>query len=142
MLLNNQIQIHPLTKKRHGNRPTSHCSCTSPPRVDHPIHNNKTAALMSLHLITLRLNLCLLSFIISFFLYFLYTCTQRVDNSRACEGHASPNSSASCFPSLAIAEHEPHFFPFYKRSINYPTLFGKKQCERVALYYFTLSWYK
>lgn len=36
-------------RNRRGNRPISHCSCTSPPRVDHPVHNNKTAALMSLH---------------------------------------------------------------------------------------------
>lgn len=66
-------------------------------------------------LIILRFNLCLLSFIISFFsLLFLYICVHKeFHNLRACEGHVSPNSSASFYFQIS---HD--FFPFYEYSID------------------------
>lgn len=67
--------------RRNRWKPTNHIAPTSHPRVDHPIHNNKTAALMSLHLIYLRLNFWSFIFILFTllfdFFYFLlfFTCT-------------------------------------------------------------------
>lgn len=108
-------------RNRHGNRPTSHCSCTSPPRVDHPIHNNKTAALMSLHWLLFASIFVFYVLSSLFSLLSVYCVHKRVDNSRACERHASLNSSVNCcyFLSLTIAEHGLHFFLSYKHSIIY-----------------------
>lgn len=86
-------------RNRHGNRPFSHCFCTSPPRVDHPIHNNKTAALMSLHWLYFSPQI-----FVFFFLFYIRVCVCvcmciHKEFSTICvsaKRHASPSSLASC----------------------------------------------